>query len=208
MALTLSSWHVILGWADLITDIISVISTRRLATLAQYRREICGVTMSNYFQVCFIIQLALLSANLLAQSILAAKNAMTGPGQPRRAKSVLVAALRGLLNLELAYQEWWKKRSAEDYSQEAMQRHTTAVLYYKLTELVFEAPQVLLSWTVLLLRVTADYMLKLSPEQSPAQVSSETDSAVWLWVFTMGCIPPFCPSKCPQSWLTLRVQTP
>ena len=141
MALTLSSWHVILGWADLITDIISVISTGRLATLDQYRREICHVTMSHYFQVSFKIQLALLSANLLAQSVLAAKNAMTAPWQPKRAKSILLAALRGLLNLKLAYQEWWKKRSAEDYSQEAMQRHTTAVLYYKLTELVFEAPQ-------------------------------------------------------------------
>ena len=139
--------------------------------------------MSNYFKVCFIIQLVLLIANLLAQSVLAAKNAMTAPGQPKRAKSVLLAALRGLVNLELAYQEWWKKRSAEDYSQEAMQRHTTTVLYYKLTELVFEAPQVLLSWTVLLLRVTADYMLKLLPHHSPGQVSSETDSAVWLWVF-------------------------
>jgi hypothetical protein len=123
----------------------------------------------------------LLSANLLAQSILAAKNAATPrPGQPKQAKHILTAVLRGLLNLELAYQEWWKKRPAEDYNHKAMQRQTTAVLYYKLTELVFEAPQVLLSWTVLLLRVTAESLSKLSPTPvSP----SETVTPVWLWVF-------------------------
>ena len=124
MALPLSSWHVILGWADLLTDVMGIISTKKLATtsrLSPFELAVCGVVLSNYFHVCFMIQLALLSANLLAQSVLAAKNAMSTPGQPKRAKCILIAALRGLLNLELAYQEWWKKRSVEDYSQEAMQ---------------------------------------------------------------------------------------
>ena len=103
---------------------------------------------------------------------------MSTPRQPKRAEFILTAALRGLLNLELAYQEWWKKRSGEDYSHQAMQRHTTAVLYYKLTELVFEAPQVLISWTVLLLRLTADYMSKISSQQSFG-----TDTKVSVWAF-------------------------
>lgn len=56
-----------------------------------------------------------------------------------------------------------------------MQRHTAAALHYRLAELVFEAPQVLISWTVLLLRLIADLMLEYSgnkPKMSP-----------WVWSF-------------------------
>ena len=176
LALPLSSWHVLLGWVDLVTDIMGAISTWKLASSGQYD-NLCGLRLSNYFMVCFVVQLAFLAANLLAQSALAAHHAIaaTPPGHPWKASKILMAAARGLLNLELAYQEFFKQHAAHTSSREAMQHHTTAALHYKIAELIFEAPQVLISWTVLLLRITANLLQKRSGVQD--------DTAAWVWYF-------------------------
>jgi hypothetical protein len=142
------------------------------------------MSFSLYFRICCILQLACLGANLLAHSILAALQARAGtkPGEPKRRRHILAAAARGVLNLELAYHEFFKQKAVETASsREAMQRHTTAALYYKLVELVFEAPQVLLSWTALLLRIIAEYML--SKDQQPGRPAGSTVALPgWLWV--------------------------
>ena len=174
-ALPLSSWHVFLGWADLVTDVMGAISTWQLASSGQYD-NLCGLRLSNYFMVCFIVQLVFLAANLLAQSVLAAHHAIaaTPPGQPGKACQILTAAGRGLLNLELAYQEFFRQHAADTSSRAARQHHTTAALHYKIAELIFEAPQVLISWTVLLLRITADAL---------QERAEQDDTAAWVWGF-------------------------
>jgi len=162
---------------------MGAISTWQLASSGQYD-NLCGVRLSNYFMVCFIVQLAFLAANLLAQSALAAHHAIaaTPPGHPRKASKILAAAGRGLLNLELAFQEFLNRHAAHSSSREAMQHHTTAALYYKIAELIFEAPQVLISWTVLLLRITANLLQKRAGVQDDTVWGFQAACGIWAGV--------------------------
>jgi hypothetical protein len=68
---------------------------------------------------------------------------------PARRRAVLFALLRGLTNLELTHLEFQRHCAPAPH-------RTAAVLRYKMCELVFEAPQVIVAWTVLMGRITVD----------------------------------------------------
>jgi len=72
-AAPLSFWHVVLGWADLATDLIGAVST---LVITRSLQELCGMNLRPYFVVCFVVQLALLIGNLTAQ----ASGALGGSG--------------------------------------------------------------------------------------------------------------------------------
>jgi hypothetical protein len=147
--LPLSLYHVLLGWLDIVSDVWGIYST---GVIAQRIQPLCEVSFSRFF----IMQLLLLLGNLIAQSLLAMRNAATEPNEagdeeagklsecPHRRRRILIAAVRGFFNLELAYQEW-KKRP-----QSPTEAHMEACIYYKMVELMFEAPQVVVAWVVLL----------------------------------------------------------
>jgi hypothetical protein len=60
----LSIWHVMLGWMDVTTDIVSV-----ACTMVVYKalKPLCGLDLQPYFLLFFYIQLFLLLGNLCAQ---------------------------------------------------------------------------------------------------------------------------------------------
>jgi hypothetical protein len=170
--LPLSSYHVLLGWVDVASDVWGVYST---GVIAQRIQPLCEVSFNSFFSGCFMMQLLLLLGNLIAQSLLAMRTAIKGAykagdeeigkiNRPSR-RRILIAGVRGFFNLELAYQEW-KKREAPTKAQ------MEACIYYKMVELIFEAPQVVIAWVVLLTRA----LIQNAREVIPAQHNDETSN--------------------------------
>jgi hypothetical protein len=185
--LPLSPFHVLLGWVDIITDVCSIYST---AAIAQRTEPLCGHELRGFFGGCFVMQLALLLGNLTSQSILAMQTAAaTGSGSgasdeeegsdskrpvsgcATKCGRILAAGVRGFFGLELGYQEW-RRRQAPTTAE--------ACIYYKMVELVFEAPQVVLAWVVLLMRA----IIQNAKQGMPGQHEQEFPAHILVFQFT------------------------
>jgi hypothetical protein len=170
--LPLSSYHVFLGWVDIVSDVWGVYTT---GVIAQRIQPLCRISFSRFFWGCFFTQLLLLLGNLTAQSLLAMRTAAKEPVKPGEEEAgkpnspyrrrILIAGVRGFFNLELAYQER-KKRDTPTTAQ------MEACIYYKLVELMFEAPQVVIAWMVLLTRA----MIQNARGMIPGLYTDETSN--------------------------------
>lgn len=97
------------------------------------------------FPVSLIFQIALLVGNQVTQGTLAAVYASKEGGQGgRRFWMLLVAFFRGLCGFELLYHKWGKV-GLEKAGEEGVRLHIQGALNVKLVQLVFEAPQVVIS---------------------------------------------------------------
>lgn len=179
-SLPLSVWHVLLAWLDLVTDVLGAISTRQLALQL---RSLCGMRLAAFFNCCASIQLLLLAGSILVQGALAAMRALeeerlaaaaaaASSSLGARRRAVLWALLRTATLTELAYAEFFR-RSAPSSAR------TAAVLHMRLAELSFEGPQVVISWMVLLARLTVEELARASGE---AALHVTTYTKVMQWV--------------------------
>lgn len=95
-----------------------------------------------------LTQIFLLVGNQITQAILAVITAVkqrnAGSAAVRFWGQPLIAFVRGLCGLELAYHAWGKD-VGHQLGPEGSRVHIQASLNYKLAELVWEAPQVLVS---------------------------------------------------------------
>jgi hypothetical protein len=138
--LPLSRWHVMFGWLDLVSDILNIVSTFKIAQDARPR---CAASADPraFFLGCAITLTVLFVGNQVSQMALACRAAVGRGGGPR---AVLAAAARGFFNLELAYHEFTRKEDPEECA-----HATAASLHHKMMELLWEAPHVVVSLTVL-----------------------------------------------------------
>ncbi|GBF95375.1 hypothetical protein Rsub_07803 [Raphidocelis subcapitata] len=163
MIVPLSIYHVVLGWADVASDFVSILSTGAIMAALP---PLCGMPLRPFFLTWMIVQCALLLANLGVQTAFAVRDALrdhAGAPPAQRRRAAAWAVLRGLTNTQLAYLEFSRRITPSP-------RTTSAVLSYKMAELVFEAPQVVASWTVLLGRVAVDE-LSWATDAKPQPIS-------------------------------------
>lgn len=165
--LPLSTFHVLLGWLDIATDILGICSTHTIVQQTSPAPVKSTGYIADpmtrmadpkpYFVGLWVTQIVLLVGNMVTQAILATITAV----KSRRAGSAasgwcafpVVAFLRGLCGMELAYHEWGK-HAFNQLDAEGSRAHIQAALNYKLAELAWEAPQVMASWVIVLTRTT------------------------------------------------------
>jgi hypothetical protein len=120
------------------------------------------------FQVCLWVQVGLIAGSLLSHAVFAASRAGATHRESALAGSksicsrklcstVAIAFLRGLCNLELPYQLHRSSAAAEAKERDM---HYLAALHSRLTELVFEAPQICVNLMVLLLQLALNRLSK------------------------------------------------
>lgn len=107
-----------------------------------------------FFQVALVIQIFLLAGSQITQGILAVIGAFRERRHGARGwgcANPVVAFLRGLFGLELAYHEW-AKQVGKEVGDKGGRGHIQAALSHKMAELIFEAPQVIIGWTIVLVK--------------------------------------------------------
>jgi hypothetical protein len=74
MIVPLSIFHVVLGWADVASDVVGVVSTGAIAARLP---PLCGMPLRPFFWTWMLVQCALLLANLGVQVRIARGRART-----------------------------------------------------------------------------------------------------------------------------------
>jgi hypothetical protein len=141
--LPLSPWHCVMGWVDIITDVLSIIATFHLAAqLPPPRCSAAAGTMAGpFFYAAAALQIAFLVGNQVTQTMFACLAAH------KHGRNTVLAGLRGFFNLELAYHE--SKRS-QGTNNKDVAAATAASLNHKMIELVWEVPQTVVALSVLM----------------------------------------------------------
>lgn len=161
MLLPLSGWHVVMGWIDLATDIAGIIATIRIA---QETPIVCDTSNPAwFFWACAALLIFLVVGNQTTAAVLACRYQAI---QPESSCGLnFLAGLRGLLGIELGYQE-----HTRHYGD--VRAATTAALNLKMNELFWEVPITVVNVGVLAANLYIQGVASSASSRAPAAITA------------------------------------